>query len=500
MKQLLLVLFVLPFIAFSQCPPSGSFNSQAEIDAFATDYPDCTILSGSLTISGDDITDLSGLYQIVECTSLGISGNPLLQNINGLNPNIVLSYVEGTGNALSIINNTSLVSIDGLQNLVNNSGFESDIRVMDNPMLASLVGLPNTFNALSLFFITNNDSLTNLNGIGNYGAELINIDFNDGLLDLSGYQGLYAESIYIRNNNALQSLGDSSESSGYEDYLYIENNPILTDISGINAGGYGQSLIIRNNPNLSICNSESVCQYIYINGIEEGSWFPGTFENNAPGCNTNIEVEYGCELNSNDNCGGSTPNLILGETIQANNEFATTSFHVPSCNEVVDRQDIWFLFDSGASTSVDVFVEAGFNLQMWEGTCYSDLAHVDNACNSGALNDIIVIPNTLYYLQVWDDGTGRRTSGWFDLTVQDGLLSTPEFEFDAISIYPNPAQNELHIQSNTPIDTVQMFNLLGQQILERKATTLDISNLTDGLYLVKVFSNGKESTYKIVKQ
>ena len=90
MKHLLLILFIFPLIAFSQCPPDGTFNSQAEIDAFATNYPNCTELTSSLVISGDDITDLSGLAQITACTSLGISNNLLLQNTDGLNPNLIL--------------------------------------------------------------------------------------------------------------------------------------------------------------------------------------------------------------------------------------------------------------------------------------------------------------------------------------------------------------------------------------------------------------------------
>ena len=79
-------------------------------------------------------------------------------------------------------------------------------------------------------------------------------------------------------------------------------------------------------------------------------------------------------------------------------------------------------------------------------------------------------------------------------------LSTNEFIAETVIIYPNPAENELHIQSTVPIQKVEVFNLLGQQILESKATTIDISNLTEGLYLVKVFNNGKESTYKILKK
>jgi hypothetical protein len=41
-------------------------TTQIEVDNFTTTYPNCTILTNSLTISGSDITDLSSLSGIIE--------------------------------------------------------------------------------------------------------------------------------------------------------------------------------------------------------------------------------------------------------------------------------------------------------------------------------------------------------------------------------------------------------------------------------------------------
>ena len=516
MKQLLLFLLVFPIIGYSQCPPDGEFNSQAEIDAFATDYPDCTMLSTSLIISGDDITDLSGLGQITACTGLGIGGNLVLQNTDGLNPNLVLSFVEGTGNGFGISNNAALIEITGLENLVNQADYESDFRISDNPMLTSIAGVPNSFNAQDFMYITNNDALTSLIGIENYGGgTLLSISDNDALTDLTGIGGNGAEIVIIRNNDALQSL-DGSELIGFDDYLYIEDNQNLTDISAIYAGSYvDDRLIIRNNPNLAACSVTRVCFYIYDNGIEEGSWLPGIFENNAPGCNSNYEVEYGCGLLTNDDCDTnnypSTYNnyLTLGETIQATNEYATTSSQTPSCNEVAGRQDVWFVFESGASTTIDVIVETGFNLQLWKSSedlypvCGGQI-QVESACNSESLIDIPVTPNSFYFVQVWSDDTGRRASGWFSLLVQDGALSVPEVALSNIKIFPNPTNDILNIQSSLKVDKVSIFNMLGQNVYESTYYTNDvsvnISNLNRGMYMAIVSSDGRESTYKIIKQ
>jgi hypothetical protein len=504
MKHLLLILLVIPFISFSQCP-DGSFTSQAEIDALATDYPDCTTLYDFI-IEGEDITDLSGLYQITGAHVFVISNNPLLQSLDGLNPNIVLYYVEGQGNSFSINNNAVLTEISGLENLVNQSGFESGFSISDNPMLTSLEGVPNIFNTLTWLTISNNDALLNLIGLENYSpGEYIYIEGNDSLVDLTGLGNYGSEVVIIDNNMGLLSL-NGSNLLGFEGLLII-NNQNLSDISAIgeNIVGYPQQLTISNNPNLSICNTDFVCQFIYIHGFEEGEWFPGTFENNASGCNSNMEVEYACQLNSIDNCGFPEVSdyLILGETIQANNEFATTSFEIPSCNEVEGRQDVWFLFDSGENTSVDVFVGTGFNIQMWEGYCGNELTQIENACNSESITDVTVTPNSLYYLQVWSD-PNRSLAGWFNLTVQDGLLSTPENILNEISVYPNPIQNLLKVKSNNTISSINVYNVLGQRVDESQPnameTQIDLSSLQSGLFLVEITIGKQKTTYKIVKQ
>ncbi|WP_323786857.1 T9SS type A sorting domain-containing protein [Psychroserpens sp.] len=507
MKHLLFILFLFPILCLSQCPPtSGIFTSQAQIDALAIDYPNCTEV-GAFVISGDDITDLSGLNQIVSCTSFGLGPTLVLQNTIGLNSNIVIRYVEGTGTGFGISNNASLLTIDGLENFVSQSGFESSFTISDNPMLINIEGVPSTFDPLTWFSIVNNDSLINLNGLEDYCAgEITTISDNDSLVDLAGLDcASGSEIVRISNNDALISFNGLNQMwAGYS--LYIENNAVLEDINIVDDNiGWWPEVTIQNNPNLSVCNSNWVCHFLYSVGVEESFWYPGTFENNAPGCNSNIEVEYACGINSNDNCGYPTlaNQLVLGEPITANNEFATTSSQTPSCNDITNRKDVWFAFNSGDNTIIDVLIQAGFYVQLWEGECY-ELTQVNNACGT-QLDDMPVAPNTIYYVQVWnDDPADRGGSSWFNLTVQDGTLSTQDFQFETVKIFPNPVDDVLNIQSNEAIDKVEIFNLLGQRIkaldIGSNPNSIDMSDLSQGLYLIQVGINGKDSTYKVLKK
>lgn len=70
-----------------------------------------------------------------------------------------------------------------------------------------------------------------------------------------------------------------------------------------------------------------------------------------------------------------------------------------------------------------------------------------------------------------------------------------------LNITPNPANKYITIHTLEKIKTVQLINFNGQKILESNNTTIDISKLQSGNYLVSVqLENGKTFTKKIIKK
>jgi hypothetical protein len=75
-----------------------------------------------------------------------------------------------------------------------------------------------------------------------------------------------------------------------------------------------------------------------------------------------------------------------------------------------------------------------------------------------------------------------------------------------IRIYPNPANNKIAIETNYNSDqgTLSVTNIHGQEILTQKIegfkTEVQISNLTSGVYLVKIYSKKGISIGKFVKE
>ncbi|MCD4746108.1 MAG: hypothetical protein K8R58_07400, partial [Bacteroidales bacterium] len=66
MKKLTLLIvltfIIQAYVSSQTCLPEGiEFTTQAEIDNFQTNYPNCTEIEGDVTINGINITNLNGL-------------------------------------------------------------------------------------------------------------------------------------------------------------------------------------------------------------------------------------------------------------------------------------------------------------------------------------------------------------------------------------------------------------------------------------------------------
>ena len=126
-------------IALSQpCLPEGIiFTSQAQIDSFQNNYPNCTEIEGDVAINGDDITNLNGLFVL---TSLG--GELLIGHNYQCNPNLYdlsgLDNVTSIEENLVIHHNISLTSLTGLEGLNSIGGY---LIITSNNELITLSGL-----------------------------------------------------------------------------------------------------------------------------------------------------------------------------------------------------------------------------------------------------------------------------------------------------------------------------------------------------------------------
>tara|TARA_B110001469_G_scaffold110809_1_gene112647 strand:+ start:330 stop:1181 length:852 start_codon:yes stop_codon:yes gene_type:complete len=72
-----------------------------------------------------------------------------------------------------------------------------------------------------------------------------------------------------------------------------------------------------------------------------------------------------------------------------------------------------------------------------------------------------------------------------------------------LNMYPNPASDVLNISAQNTINTVEIFNVLGQKVInmqvENTSAKINVSNLNGGIYLINYEINNSTSTKKLVK-
>ena len=287
--------------------------SQADIDQFPQNHPECTVVSGRLMITGiEEITNLDGLSQLTEVTgALDIGGTELV-NLHGLH-NIKsvggfaiqwdelqslqgLDALENVNGDVYLNGATEIESLDGLQNLTNIGGA---LRITNCKKLENITGLDNLQSIGSSFTISQCDSLTSLQGftyplvLNNTlevlrcpnltdlsGLEMLsgdilylNIIGNDLIQSLAGIEGLIpSRDVIINGNEKLTSLVGISLRDSLHGDLEIRNSDLITDLSGLENPVYIDDLTISGNINLTslngLTNTRTIDQ-LYINGNDK---------------------------------------------------------------------------------------------------------------------------------------------------------------------------------------------------------------------------------------
>lgn len=131
-----------------------------------------------------------------------------------------------------------------------------------------------------------------------------------------------------------------------------------------------------------------------------------------------------------------------------------------------------------------------------------------NDLNHGLLLDDYSLynPNVFCY-GAYDAGTvytaNLRPQIAFHVTCNDcSNVNVEDMEKENITVYPNPASSNLTVTlAGNEAATVQLFNLVGQQVYSETAVnsaSINVSSLKAGVYMLKVSQNGKVYTSKVV--
>ena len=312
-------------------------------------------------------------------------------------------------------------------------------------------------------WILNTEALTSLTGLNNIisiGGYLL-IQCNIGLVNLSGLE-------------SLSSIGGSFEMS---------LNPALTDIVGLNnLSAIGRELFIFGNNTLVSLNGLGKLTFVTNLWIRDND-----FLTNLTGLNNLTSIEETLTIRYNDaliNLTGLENLTSVGSSvfIQYNDALANmTSLE----NLSFVGEDIW-IGDNSTLTSL-----AG--LENIEANTIGNLIIIKNSslttCEVLSICSYLANPNGV--ITIYDNKEGCNSTEEIEDACNAGIED--EYIESPVSIFPNPAKNELFVSANAGMEIlkINIYNQTGQMVLKQglSTETIDISMLKPGIYIIEVGSD-----------
>ena len=219
------------------------------------------------------------------------------------------------------------------------------------------------------------------------------------------------------------------------------------------------------------------------------------------------------DVASNFDAGWCSANSVEEISVAGN---ATTAFLGNTCQGIVLNAGV----DASSFTNlhVDIYIEDGtdltssvFNLKFVQQPGGAALEINLNAASSPALVagswlsvDVTVDLTTFTGFKEFGITSNLNNKVWYDnlYVHKNTTLSLGETD-NGISIYPNPFANHIEVEAAHEVNQVRVFNIAGQEVLQAAphAATfrLNTANLSKGVYLLSLESNGKSTTAKMVK-
>jgi hypothetical protein len=139
------------------------------------------------------------------------------------------------------------------------------------------------------------------------------------------------------------------------------------------------------------------------------------------------------------------------------------------------------------------------NSSVWEDDIVCRFSYVDgNAVHGEALKvDGIVCDDELEMAYGYNAATKTFYGSEVDMTYVD-LTGVNENSQANFKVYPVPAENEILIQAEG-FQKAEIYSITGQKLMESNVNAFNVSALSQGVYLLKVYDlDGNSETQRIV--
>lgn len=202
------------------------------------------------------------------------------------------------------------------------------------------------------------------------------------------------------------------------------------------------------------------------------------------------------------NMGNDFRNIRQFFTATANTDY-TVSFRYRNNFDNVDATDTPFVsvrVNDGTSNGNGTIIESN-QIPAFYSSTLTNYTEYTFTFNSGSNTNLV-----LYMFKNSRASGGPNNAVRLDNVsiMPTSTMSVSGFEDINFKISPNPAKNNINLSANSNIERIEIYNITGQNIVNRTLNNsyskINVSNLTNGVYLIKAFIGNKSETYKFIKQ
>jgi len=499
-----------------------------------------SLVCPSIGLSGIDVSNnvlLTNLeVQNNQLTSLDISQNSNLQNLRIDNNQISHLNLENKTNletlninfnlftALNVNLNTNLTFVNASNNDLrvlyvkngNNTNF-TDFYATNNPNLTCILVDDPLYSTTNW---TNIDSQTSFNTVSCGFTFVPDDNFEQALIDLT-YDDVLDDYVPTTNIDTVTTL-DVSDSS-ISDLTGLEDFTALTELScGLNNLS---SLDISANTALTILYCESSNLSSLDVSANTALVELDCSENNLSSLDTTTNTaltDLNCESNNISNLDISTNTALINLHCGYNNLNGLNVTSNTALEQLFCQNTTISSLNVSANTALTRLVctnnnltnlDVSFNTALINFNCQNNNLSSLNVKNGNNTNIIgfnatnnpnltcIIVDNATYSTANWT--AIDATSAFVNSQAECDALGIEDTNLEeAINIYPNPVKNNFTITNNGNfvINKITIHNLLGKIVYQANAikNNIDISNLKEGIYLVKLNSNTISVIKKII--
>lgn len=396
------------------------------------------------------VSEAASFTGMIQCENLGIT------DMTGIGEFINLSALRCGNNSiasLNLVNNTALTGTVRCDNnalttlvLPNASGVQEIYCGGNQLTTIDISVIPN----ITLFHAVNN-SFTSLDFSANTALEVIN--FGNSPLTSVDLTGLINLDYLACQGSGLLSL-DISPATAMTG-IFAPNMPALNELNMANGNNtsFNQGVSFTGCPNLSCVTVDNVAfsNAAWTAGFDAGVYFSTDCSQGGTPLATSVTVT---------GLGGATT-VMVGDDLQM---------------------------------TAEVLPNAASQTVMWQVQNGTGQATIDQ--NSGLLTGVAVGTVTVGAAAI----DGSNEFGTMTVEVIDSNVGIEEVATSEVAVYPNPANDIIHISTEAAIVEIHIFDLAGTLVQTSTKSTIDIEDLKNGIYVLNVTTERGLSQTKLIKK